>query len=77
MSKNIDLKIKMHKCNSVLKFVGNLITSVCGKVTAYVLYPFLYFFSDWIRNYAWNWRQVNGIKCLRSTIHSEDEEKVS
>lgn len=60
---------------SVLKFFGNLIVVICGKATAFVLYPFLYFFSDLIRNYAWNWRQVNGIKCLRSTIHSEDNEK--
>ena len=60
---------------SVLKFFGNLIVIMCGKATAFVLYPILYFFSDWIRNYSWNWRQVNGIKCLRSTIHSEDSEK--
>lgn len=63
------------KYNSVLKFVGNLIVSVCGKVTAYVLSPIIYFYSDWIRNYTWNWMQVNGIRCKRSTIHNEDEEK--
>ena len=63
------------KYNSVLKFVGNLIISVCGKVTAYVLSPIIYNYSDWIRNYTWNWMQVNGIRCNRSTIHREDEEK--
>ena len=64
------------KYNSALKFVGNLIISVCGKVTAYVLSFIIYFYSDWIRNYAWNWMQVNGIKCQRSTIHKEDKKNI-
>lgn len=63
------------KYNSVLKFISNLITSVCGKATAYMLSPIIYNYSDWIRNYTWNWMQVNGIRCKRSTIHSEDDEK--
>ena len=54
------------KYNSVLKFISNLTTSVCGKATAYVLSPIIYFYSDWIRNYTWNWMQVNGIRCKRS-----------
>ena len=51
---------------SVLKFVGNLIVVIYGKATAYVLSPIIYFYSDWIRNYTWNWMQVNGIRCKRS-----------
>lgn len=59
----------------ILKYIGNYSIAVFGKVLAFVLAPIIYYASDWIRNYIWNWMQVNGIRCNRSTIYSEDAEK--
>lgn len=61
---------------SILKFISNYLLAILGKLIGYIVTPFIFPHRDWIRNYAWNWMQVNGIKCQRSTIHKEDEEKV-
>ena len=60
---------------SILKFVGNYLVAIPGKVLGLVVTPMIFPHRDWIRNYVWNYMQVNGIKCERSTIHSEDNEK--
>lgn len=60
---------------SILKFISNYLLAILGKLIGYIVTPFIFPHRDWIRNYAWNWMQVNGIKCERSTIHKEDEEK--
>lgn len=60
---------------SILKFIGNYLLAILGKLIGYIVTPLVFPHRDWIRNYALNWMQVNGIKCQRSTIHKEDEEK--
>ncbi len=71
----MDLMKYVMKYLSVLKYIGNYILAILGKLIGYIITPLLFPHRDWIRNYAWNWMQVNGIKCQRSTIHKEDEEK--
>ena len=58
---------------SIYRFAKHYISSILGKLEGFLITPLVFPHRDWIRNYAWNWRQVNGIKCLRSTIHSEDD----
>ena len=60
---------------SIYRFVKHYVSSILGKLGGLVLTPLIFPHRDWIRNYAWNWMQINGIKCERSTIHKEDEEK--
>lgn len=60
---------------SVFKFIANYLLAILGKTTGYIITPLVFPHRDWIRNYAWNWMQVNNIKCQRSTIYKEDTEK--
>lgn len=60
---------------TILKFISNYLPAILGKLIGYIVTPLVFPHRDWLRNYVWNWMQVNGIKCLRSTIHKEDEEK--
>lgn len=67
--------MKLIKYVSILKFIVHYIVAILGKLIGYIITPIIFTYRDWIRNYAWNWMQINGIKCKRSTIHKEDSEK--
>lgn len=58
---------------SIYRFVKHHISSMIGKLEGFLITPLVFPHRDWIRNYAWNYMRVNGIECLRSTIHSEDD----
>ena len=60
---------------SVGRLIKHYISSILGKLAGYIVTPLVYPHRDWLRNYIWNWMQVNGIKCNRSTIWAEDEFK--
>ena len=60
---------------SVGRFIKHYISSILGKLLGYIVTPLVYPHRDWLRNYIWNWVQVNVIKCNRSTIWAEDEFK--
>lgn len=60
---------------TILKFIVHYVLVVLGKLAGYIVTPLVYPHRDWLRNYIWNWMQVNGIKCNRSTIWAEDEFK--
>ncbi len=60
---------------SIYRFVKHYISSILGKLEGFLITPLVFPHRDWIRNYAWNYMRVNGIECLRSTIHSEDGTK--
>ena len=60
---------------TILKFIVHYILAGLGKLIGYIVTPLVYPHRDWLRNYVWNWMQVNGIKCNRSTILAEDEFK--
>ena len=60
---------------SVGRFIKHYVSSILGKVVGLVLTPLIFPHRDWLRNYIWNWMQVNDIKCNRSTIWAEDEFK--
>lgn len=60
---------------TVLKFIVHYVLVCLGKLAGYIVTPLVYPHRDWLRNYIWNWMQVNGIKCNRSTIWAEDEFK--
>ena len=51
---------------SILVFIWHYIKAIIGKLTGYVVTPLVFPHRDWLRNYIWNWMQVNGIKCNRS-----------
>ena len=63
------------KWSSIGRFIKHYISSILGKLLGYIVTPLVYPHRDWLRNYIWNWMQVNGIKCNRSTIWAEDEFK--
>ena len=50
----------------VLKVIVHYILAGLGKLTGYIATPLVYPYRDWLRNYIWNWMQVNGIRCKRS-----------
>ena len=60
---------------TILKVIVHYILAGLGKLAGYIVTPLVYPHRDWLRNYIWNWMQVNGIKCNRSTIWAEDEFK--
>ena len=60
---------------TILKVIWHYVLVCLGKLSAYILTPLVYPHRDWLRNYIWNWMQVNDIKCNRSTIWAEDEFK--
>ena len=60
---------------TVLKVIVHYVLAGLGKLIGYIVTPLVYPHRDWLRNYIWNWMQVNGIRCKRSTIHSEDDTK--
>ena len=60
---------------TILKFIVHYILVGLGKLIGYIVTPLVYPHRDWLRNYIWNWMQVNDIKCNRSTIWAEDEFK--
>ena len=60
---------------TILKVIVHYVLVGSGKLIGYIVTPLVYPHRDWLRNYIWNWMQVNGIKCLRSTIWKEDEFK--
>ena len=60
---------------TILKLMLHYVIACLGKLLGYVFTPLVYPRRDWLRNYIWNWMQVNGIKCNRSTIWAEDEFK--
>lgn len=60
---------------AILKFIVHYILAGLGKLIGYIVTPLVYPHRDWLRNYIWNWMQVNDIKCNRSTIWAEDEFK--
>lgn len=60
---------------TVLKVIVHYVLAGLGKLAGYIVTPLVYPHRDWLRNYIWNWMQVNGIKCNRSTIWAEDEFK--
>ena len=60
---------------TILKVIVHYVLAGLGKLAGYIVTPLVYPHRDWLRNYIWNWMQVNGIKCNRSTIWAEDEFK--
>lgn len=60
---------------TILKFIVHYLLAILGKLIGYIVTPLVFPHRDWLRNYIWNWMQVNGIKCNRSTIWAEDEFK--
>ena len=60
---------------TVLKFIVHYVLAGLGKLIGYIATTLVYPYRDWLRNYIWNWMQVNGIKCNRSTIWAEDKFK--
>ena len=60
---------------TILRVIVHYVLAGLGKLAGYIVTPLVYPHRDWLRNYIWNWMQVNGIKCNRSTIWAEDEFK--
>ena len=71
----LELIRKKYEVLNNIKSYSTLCTSLFRKTNRVHSYPLVYPHRDWLRNYIWNWMQVNGIKCNRSTIWAEDEFK--
>ena len=51
---------------TILKVIVHYVLAGLGKLIGYIVTPLVYPHRDWLRNYTWNWMQVNGIRCKRS-----------
>ena len=51
---------------TILKVIVHYVLAGLGKLIGYIATPLVYPHRDWLRNYTWNWMQVNGIRCKRS-----------
>jgi hypothetical protein len=60
---------------SILRFINHYLKAVGGKLLGFILTPLIFPHRDWIRNYNYNYMQINKLPLKRSTIHSEDDEK--